>query len=151
MVRIRCSAFVWNSCCRGSNILTMSHFVTLRTDLREREHLLGALRDLGYSVREGDSIPLRGDSRQEESAEIVIDTACDHEIGFRQRSRHYEVVADWYNIERLTDLRRQKFLERLTQLYAYNIIRDQAREQNLIVEEEQEANGDIILVLSERG
>ena len=129
----------------------MSHFVTLRTDLREREHLLGALEDLGYGVREGDGIPLRGDGRQEESAEIVIDTACDYEIGFRQRGRHFEVVADWYNIERLTDLRRQKFLERLTQRYAYNIIRDQAREQNLIVEEEQEANGDIILVLSERG
>ncbi len=136
----------------------MSHFVTLRTDLREREHLLGALEDLGYSVREGDSLPLRGDSiplrggrRQEESAEIVIDTGCDYEIGFRQRGRHYEVVADWYNIERMTDLRRQKFLERLTQRYAYNIIRDQAREQNLIVEEEQGANGDIILVLSERG
>ena len=77
----------------------MSHFVILRTDLREREHLLGALEDLGYTVREGDSIRLRGDSRQEESAEIVIDTACDHEIGFRQRGRHYEVVADWYNIE----------------------------------------------------
>ncbi len=129
----------------------MSHFVTLRTDLREREHLLGALEDLGYSVREGDSIPLRGDSRQQESAEIVIDTASDYEIGFRQRGRHYEIVADWYNIERMTELRRQKFLERLTQRYAYNIIRDQAREQNLIVEEEQEANGDIILVLSERG
>ena len=129
----------------------MSHFVTLRTDLREREHLLGALEDLGYSLREGDSLPLRGDGRQEESAEIVIDTGCDYEIGFRQRGRHYEVVADWYNIERMTDLRRQKFLERLTQRYAYNIIRDQAREQNLIVEEEQEANGDIILVLSERG
>ncbi len=129
----------------------MSHFVTLRTDLREREHLLGALEDLEYGVREGDSIPLRGDSRQEESAEIVIDTGCDYEIGFRQRGRHYEIVADWYNIERMTELRRQKFLERLTQRYAYNIIRDQAREQNLIVEEEQEANGDIILVLSERG
>ncbi len=51
----------------------------------------------------------------------------------------------------MTDLRRQKFLERRTQRYAYNIIRDQARQQNLIVEEEQEANGDIILVLSERG
>ena len=129
----------------------MSHFVTLRTDLREREHLLGALADLGYGVREGDGISLRGDGRQEEFAEIVIDTGCDYEIGLRQRGRHYEIVADWYNIERLTDLRRHKFLERLTQRYAYNIIRDQAREQNLIVEEEQEANGDIILVLSERG
>ena len=129
----------------------MSHFVTLRTDLREREHLLGALKDLGYTVREGDRIPLRGDGRQEECVEIVVDTTCDYEIGFRQRGRHYEIVADWYNIERMTDLRRQTFLAELTQRYSYSIIRDQALEQNLIVEEEQEANGDIILVLSERG
>ena len=51
----------------------------------------------------------------------------------------------------MRSFRRQNFLERLTQRYAYSVIRDQAREQNLIVEEELEANGDIILVLSERG
>lgn len=129
----------------------MSHFVTLRTDLREREHLLAALRDLGYTVREGERLPLRSDTRREESAEIVVETDCDYEIGFRRRDRDYEVVADWYNIERLTELERQSFLQQLTQRYAYSVIRDQAREQNLIVEEEQEANGDIILVLSERG
>lgn len=129
----------------------MSHFVTIRTDLRERDHLLGALEDLGHGVETGERLPLRSDSRQEEYAEIVVDTGSEYDIGLRRRGSHYELVADWYNIERHTGLKRQAFLERLTQRYAYRVIRDQAREQNLIVEQEEEANGDIILVLSERG
>ncbi len=129
----------------------MSHFVTLRTEISERENLLAALKDLGYSFSEGEKIRLISDNRADESAEIVVETGCDYQIGFRQCGNHYEMVADWYNIERMTSLRRQTFLQQLTQRYAYNIVCDQAREQNLIIEEERQEGGDIVLVISERG
>jgi hypothetical protein len=43
-------------------------------------------------------------------------------------------------------------MQQVNRQYAYNLIRDQAREQNLIVEEEQTLeNGDVVILLSERG
>lgn len=129
----------------------MSHFVRVRTQLREKTHLVQALKDLGYTVGEGDAIRLLSDNSQEESAEIVIDTDCAYQVGFRFLRGHYEMVADWYNIERLTELKRLSFLQTLTQRYSYAVIRDQAQQQHLIIEEERQENGEIILILSERG
>ena len=129
----------------------MSHFVSIRTELREKQHLLNALSDLGLAYQEGDRISLTSDMNQQETAEIVASTDCVYEIGFRRLSDRFEMIADWFNIERLTSLKRRTFLEQLTQRYSYSLVRDQAHEQNLIVEEERQENGDIILVLSERG
>ena len=61
------------------------------------------------------------------------------------------MVADWYRVEQLTPLRRQDFVSSVTRRYAYNVILAQAREQNLVVEEERLESGDIVIVLSERG
>ena len=129
----------------------MSHFVAIRTALREKEHLLNALNALDLSYEEGDRSALTSDARQEETAEIVAATDCDYEIGGRWIGDRFEMIADWFNIERLTSLKRRAFLEQLMQRYSYSLVRDQAQEQNLIVEEERQENGDIILVLSERG
>ncbi len=129
----------------------MSHFVRIRTQLKERAPLLTALRDLGFTTREGEAIELRTDGREEAAAEIVAATGCEYEIGFRKVGDTYEMIADWYNVERHTPHRRQVFIDALRQRYAYAIVREQARAQNLIVEEETDANGDIVIVLSERG
>jgi hypothetical protein len=129
----------------------MSHFVTIRTQLREREHLLQALRDLGFSFKEEEGSKVRGDATREEQAEIVADAGGGYGIGFRLKEGEYEVVADWYSIQSATSLRRERFFQQLKQRYAYHVIRNQAKEQNLIVEEEKLEDGNIVLVLSERG
>ena len=129
----------------------MSHFITIRTDLREREHLLAALRDLGHVPEEGEGLTVSGDSQKTETAEILVRTGCGFDVGLRRAGEGYEVVADWYRVEQLTSLRRQAFIRELTRRYAYRVICAQAKEQNLIVEEERVENGDIVIVLSERG
>ena len=129
----------------------MSHFVRIQTEIREREHLMQALRDLNYQFQVGEELPVRGFPGQER-AEIVVATGSNYDIGFRRQIEQYEVVADWWGVETHTPIRQRTFLEQLNQRYSYNLIKEHAREQCLVVEEEQTLpNGDIVLVLSERG
>lgn len=130
----------------------MSHFVRIRTQIREREHLVEALRDLHYRFQEGQNLTLRGWQGNRETAEVVVNTGANYDIGFRRQAGEYEVVADWWGVERSTPIRQQAFLGQVAQRYSYNLVRAQAREQYLMVEEEQELeNGDIVILLSERG
>ncbi len=129
----------------------MSHFVKIRTIIRETELLQQALRDLGFSFREGEGLVVRGDARKTETAEIVVATGSSWDIGFRRTGEGYEIVADWYRIEQRTPLRRKEFHEKVARRYAYHVVLAQAREQDLVVEEETVEDGNIVLVLSEKG
>lgn len=130
----------------------MSHFVTIRTILSEREALLEALRALGFDFEEGPSLVVRGDPSRSEIAEIVVKTGSDFDVGFRLKEDAYEIVADWYRVEQHTALRRADFTQAITRQYSLEVVRSQAREQNLIIEDEEELpNGDIVVTLSERG
>jgi len=129
----------------------MSHFLKIQTQIREREHLVAALRDLHYQFQEGENLAVRGWAGQER-AEVVVETGCQYDIGFRKKTEQYEMVADWWGVEGNSPIRQQQFVQQVNRQYAYNLIHDQAQEQNLIVEEEEElANGDTVIVLSERG
>lgn len=130
----------------------MSHFVKVRTQIRERKHLTQALRDLHYQFQEGENLVVRGWQGNTERAEVVVNAGSQYDIGFRHNASEYEVVADWWGVENYSSLRQQSFLQQVNRQYAYNLIKDQAREQNLIVEEEETLeNGDVVLILSERG
>ncbi|MCX6620688.1 MAG: DUF1257 domain-containing protein [Acidobacteria bacterium] len=130
----------------------MSHFVRIRTQIREREHLVQALRDLHYRFQEGQNIVVRGFAGNRETADVVVDTGSKYDIGFRRQAEEFEVIADWWGVETSTKIRQQTFLAQVSQRYAYNLVKEQAREQYLMVEEEQELeNGDVVILLSERG
>jgi hypothetical protein len=130
----------------------MSHFQRIRTQIREREHLVQALRELHYQFQEGENLQVRGWSGNRETAQVVVNTGSNYDIGFKRQAQEYEVVADWWGVEGNTPIRQQQFIQEVNRQYAYNLIRDQAREQNLIVEEEQTLeDGDVVIVLSERG
>jgi len=130
----------------------MSHFVRIRTQIREREHLVQALRDLHCQFQEGQNIVVRGYAGNRETADVVVDTGSNYDIGFRRQAEEFEVVADWWGVEGNTSIRQQSFIAQVSQRYAYNLVKEQAREQYLVVEEEQELeNGDVVILLSERG
>ena len=130
----------------------MSHFLRIRTQIRERQHLVQALRDLHCQFQEGDNLVIRGYAGNRETAEVVVNTGCNYDIGFQRKAQEYEMVADWWGVERGCPLRQQTFVQQISRQYAYNIIRDQVREQNLIVEDERTLeNGDMVITLSERG
>lgn len=129
----------------------MSHFVTLRTRIREKDRLLEALRDLNFNFQEGLNLTVNGYAGEQEKAEIVVDTSSNFQIGLRLREQEYEIIADWWGVESRTPLRQEQFLAQIGQRYAYRVVLEQAREQYLVVEEEQTLeSGDIVLTLSER-
>lgn len=133
----------------------MSHFVKIRTQIREREHLVQALRDLHYQFQVAENLAhlsIRGFAGNTERAEVIVDTGSKYDIGFRRSADQYEMVADWWGVEGNSKLRQQTFVQEVNRRYAYNVVLDQAHEQHLIFEDEQTLeNGNVVLLLSERG
>jgi len=126
------------------------------TEIREREQLLATLRDLHYqhqtSPNQTNDLLVRGYSGNQERAEVVVNTGSAYDIGFQKKTDGYEVVADWWGVQNNTQIKQNAFIQQINRQYAYNVIRDQIREQDLIMEEERTLeNGDVIITLSERG
>ena len=134
----------------------MSHFLKIMTEIREREQLLATLRDLHYqhqtSPNQTNDLLVRGYSGNQERAEVVVNTGSAYDIGFQKKTDGYEVVADWWGVQNNTQIKQNPFIQQINRQYAYNVIRDQIREQDLIMEEERTLeNGDVIITISERG
>ena len=126
----------------------MSHFSTVKTELRDRESLLAALRDLGQEPSAGEQ-PVRGYRGQTVTADLCCPQSEGGDIGFRWNSaeQHYELVTD-------LDLWKQsvpveRFLAQLTQRYALqSILRSSAEEGYQVAEQRQQSDGSIELVVT---
>jgi len=126
----------------------MSHFSTIQTELRDREALLGALDDLGFSASQ-DAQPVRGYRGQQVTADLAIRQEQGGDIGFRlnPESGCYELVAD-------LELWRQpvpveRFLSQLNQRYALRTILAATAEEGFQVSEQtQQLDGSIELVVT---
>ena len=138
----------------------MSHFLKIRTQMKEREHVVQALRDLHYQFQEGQDLVVRGYAGNRERAKIVVNTQCAYDIGLRRAGEVYEAVADWdYGVAGNSPLRiegqrirQENFIQQIGRQYSYNLIHAYAKETVKVVESEEElANGDMIIVLADRG
>lgn len=132
----------------------MSHFVQIRTQIREREQLVAALRDLHHQFREGENLRVGGFVNNTTTAEVVVETGCKYDIGFRRQGQQqeYECVADWWGVEGNSAIKQQSFLQQINQQYAYRVVLEEARETDMLVEEDEVLeNGDRVILLSERG
>ncbi len=126
----------------------MSHFSTVKTELRDRDALRAALGDLGHEPREG-SLQVRGYRGQLETAELAIGQANGADIGFRLNASSgcYELVTD-------LDLWKQpvpveRFLAQLSQRYALRTILAATAEEGFTVSEQRQGvDGTIELVVT---
>jgi len=126
----------------------MSHFSTVRTELRDRQALIDALGDLGHPPLEG-SQPVRGYRGQTVMADLAITQEQGTDIGFRwnETNGSYELVAD-------LDLWKQpipveRFLARLTQRYALRTILAASAEEGFqVAEQTNQLDGSIKLVVT---
>jgi hypothetical protein len=126
----------------------MSHFSTVKTELRDRAALLDALRDLGHDPSEAER-PVRGYRGQTVVADLAVSPAEGGDIGFRwsASSGSYELVTD-------LDLWKQpipveRFLAKLSQRYAlHSILTASAQEGFEVSEQRQAADGSIELVVT---
>jgi len=113
----------------------MSHFSTVKTELRQLGPLMTALEDLGYSPEQGER-QVRGYRGQTVQADISVEVQEGGDIGFRWnvQSGVYELVTD-------LDLWKQqipveRFLMRLTQRYALNTVLSASLQEGFQVEKQ---------------
>lgn len=126
----------------------MSHFSTVRTELRQRDPLMAALRDLGYEPESG-SRPVRGYRGQTVDADLAVKMTEGSDLGFRWNAStgSYELVTD-------LDLWRQplpveRFLQRLTQRYALHTVLSASVEEGFALSEQTTTqDGSIELVVT---
>ena len=126
----------------------MSHFSTVKTQLRKKEFLKQALIDLGYVPNEGENL-VRGYRGQTVKAEMTVQMNKGTDIGFRwnEGSKSYELVTD-------LDLWKQsipieRFLAQVTQRYALNTVLDStAQEGSQVSEQKNNLDGSIELVVT---
>ena len=126
----------------------MSHFSTVKTELRQLEPLVKALQDMGYAPEQG-AHRVRGYRGQTVTTDLAISVQEGGDIGFRwnSTSKSYELVTD-------LDLWKQqipveRFLSKLTQRYALNtVLAATSKEGFQVAEQIQTEDGSIELVVT---
>jgi hypothetical protein len=126
----------------------MSHFSTVKTELRQLEPLVKSLRELGYSPEQGEH-PVRGYQGQVVTAEIAVSMPSGGDLGFRwnDQSGAYELVTDLDLWKQTVPV--ERFLAQLTQRYALNTVLAATTLEGFEVAEQKETvDGAIELVVT---
>ena len=126
----------------------MSHFSTVKTELRDLSSLVDALTDMGHAPHQGE-LRVRGYRGQTVTAQLAVTQDNGSDIGFRWNaaSGSYELVTD-------LDLWRQpvpveRFLAQLSQRYALRaILAASAQEGFQVSEQTRGQDGSIELVVT---
>jgi len=126
----------------------MSHFSTVKTELRDRAALLEALADLGHTPREG-ALSVRGYQGQTQAADLAIGQPNGADIGFRLNpdTGAYELVADLELWKQPVPV--ERFLAQLSQRYALRSILAASEEEGFqVAEQNRSVDGTIELVVT---
>ena len=121
----------------------MSHFTTIKVQIKNGEILQETLQELGYKVEQNTRVRgYRGDTTK---AEYVIRQSNGYDLGFRRNGSDYELVADFWGAR----INQQEFVHSVTQKYARkNLIATVQREGFDIEEEETLADGTVRVLVS---
>ena len=126
----------------------MSHFSTIKTQLKEVEPLIEALKNLGYLINQEEKF-VKGYGGKFTPVDISINLPRDTKVGFKweTNSNSYELVTDldlWK-----FEIPVERFISKVTQMYAYQTIISKTKEDGYQVVEQQNKNdGSIELVLT---
>jgi len=126
----------------------MSHFSTIKTQLKEAEPLINALNNLGYSINQEEKF-VKGYRGKSTSVDISMNLPSDTKVGFKwdNNSNSYELVTDldlWK-----FEIPVERFISKVTQMYAYQTIITKTKQEGYqIVEQKNKNDGSIELVLT---
>lgn len=133
----------------------MSHYTKVRTQIRDAEALKRAIEDMGYPCEEADydkDLPLYGyqGDKREQTADIVIRresiSPSSNDIGFKKDDEgNYEIIISEYDARI-----KPRFVQEVTQRYAYNVIVDTAEEQGFSVTIEETTEDGSLRVVVQR-
>ena len=126
----------------------MSHFSTIKTQLKEAEPLIKALNNLGYIINQEEKF-VKGYRGKFTAVDISMNLPGDTKVGFKwdNNSSTYELVTDldlWK-----FEIPVERFISKVTQMYAYQTIISNTQEDGYqIVEQKNKNDGSIELVLT---
>ena len=118
----------------------MSHFTTIKTEIRNKPELVEALELLQYNVEQDVKLENPLDHQHEK---VDVDISIGSDIGFRlNKEGVYELVAD---IQTWKDpVPPKRFIEKVTQQYARVTLHNTVKEMGFQVEEEWEMDDNSI-------
>ena len=126
----------------------MSHFSTIKTQLKNSEPLIKALNNLGYMINQEEKF-VKGYRGKYTAVDISMNLPGETKVGFKwdNNSNSYELVTDldlWK-----FELPVERFISKVTQMYAYETIISKTKEDGYqIVEQKNQNDGSIELVLT---
>ena len=126
----------------------MSHFSTIKTQLKEAEPLIKALNNLGFTINQEEKF-VKGYRGKVTAVDISMNLPGDTKVGFKwdNNSNSYELVTDldlWK-----FEIPVERFISKVTQMYAYQTIISKTKDDGYqIVEEKNRSDGSIELVLT---
>ena len=126
----------------------MSHFSTIKTQLKEVKPLIQALKNLGYIINQEEKF-IKGFRGKFTAVDLSMNLPGDTKVGFKwdNNSKSYELVTDldmWK-----FELPVERFISKVTQMYAYHTIISKTKEDGYqIVEQKNQNDGSIELVLT---
>ncbi|MBD2293298.1 DUF1257 domain-containing protein [Anabaena sphaerica FACHB-251] len=109
----------------------MSHFTTIKVQIKQGEVLLQVLKELGYQVEQNTHV--RGYRGDKTNAEYVIKQSNGYDLGFRQNGESYELVADFWGAK----INQQEFINNISQKYAHKTLMETIQTEGFNVEEEE--------------
>ena len=126
----------------------MSHFSTIKTQLKEADPLTKALNSLGYIINKEEKF-IKGYRGKFTAVDISMNLPNNTKVGFKwdNNSNAYELVTDldlWK-----FELPVERFISKVTQMYAYQTIISKTKEDGYQITEQKNKNdGSIELVLT---
>ena len=126
----------------------MSHFSTIKTQLKEADPLIKALNNLGY-IMDQEKKFVKGYRGKFTAVDISMNLPGNTKVGFKwdNNSNAYELVTDldlWK-----FEIPVERFISKVTQMYAYETIISKTKEDGYqIVEQKNQNDGSIELVLT---
>jgi len=109
----------------------MSHFTTIKVQIKNAEILHESLQELGYQVERNTFV--RGYQGDQTEADYVIRQQNGYDLGFRRDGENYELVADFWGAR----INQQQFVNSITQKYAHKTLMATVQAEGFNVEEEQ--------------
>ncbi|MGB3693454.1 MAG: DUF1257 domain-containing protein [Spirulinaceae cyanobacterium] len=109
----------------------MSHFTTIKVEIKNGEILHQVLQECGYQVESQTNV--RGYRGNTTKAEYVIRQSNGYDLGFRRHGENYELVADFWGAR----INQRDFVNKISQKYAHKTLMQSVQAQGFDVETEE--------------
>jgi Protein of unknown function (DUF1257) len=110
----------------------MSHFTTIKVQIKQGDILHQTLQELGYHVEKNAQV--RGYQGDRTVADYVIRRSNGYDLGFRKDGDEgYELVADFWGAR----INQQQFVNQVQQKYAHKMLMQTVAEQGYAIEAEE--------------